>query len=223
MTQKLTIVSYGFFLYAVEDQECSVFAAPALKSGDTKHEITAMVIGPITCSTVPGIKASHDVISPATCTLRFGGKAGAALSDFHLIVNFGALCCGARLKKNWTTDDPKHTDLQVELSRGTLTAYPDAYTNAARWKWQDCNGAHVEQRVTSLTVYEQDSWPGVLEFEARREGGTAGTVEFNGDAIVVLAHKLADAEALAKRVDDAHADATKRLCCLLYTSDAADE
>lgn len=221
MTQKITIASYGFFLYPTSGGKCERFAAPSLTKGPHTHKCIMLIEGNVKKWSINGSQTPADELELRACTVSVGPPAGADLVDFDLIVPFGAICCGARLKSDWHTDDPKDTDVQVELSRGSLTAYPDNYTNNVGWAWRDCNGVDVERQFSSLVVYEQNSWTGAIEITARGKHGTSGSIEFEGDValgIVYFPEVPPDSEEAHKALDKAHAKATKALC-----SDAGDD
>ena len=209
----LNLATKGFFMYEVRAGSCGVFAAPRVK-GKAAHTCTMAIDGEVTSSTVEGILkgSTANLVSPMDCTVSFGTNAPAMVEDVELIVNFSALCCGARLKPSWVVQESKHVLLQIDLAGGSLVAAPDEFTNLWQWKWNDCNGEERVQRITSLTMYTLKNWQRELRFVPRKKDGTAGLVKFAGDVEMSLLHKPVKADAEIGDVDDAHTDATKRLC-----------
>jgi len=211
----ITIATYGFFLFPVRQGLCEAIAAPAIRKGDLEHVCRMFIHGQWSNWEIEGVAPSN-TLTVSDTTISVGGRAGATLCNFDLVVNFGALSCGSRLKGDWESDDMEDVNVVVEPSRGELTAFADNYTNEKAWQWTDCNAAPVIGQFSSLVVYQQPQWTGVLEFTRRRNGGTHGRIEFTSDVVIAVSHLSKHAQAAGeegeRKVDEAHASATRKLC-----------
>lgn len=207
MPETLKIYVQGFFLFPVSrnDGRCAAFAAPKVK----RNPHTCYLRG---FEHVPPAVPSMLPVDLARCCVYIGKQADATTEGFGIVPHFESLRCGAQVKSSWATKEDD-INVLVRLGGGRLVAEPDSYTNKYCWSWDDCAGKPLKRRVTSLVRYELEfNDPLSVQIRPTSDGGTQADLTFDSSSCLHLVHGPVDENADAKDIDDAHIDATKRLC-----------
>lgn len=206
----LTLATYGFFLYDVRNGTCERFGSPAMHGQPFRHECRLLTLGAILHSSF----GTAPEIPLRDCLVSVGPVNAAPVHSFEIITAFESLSCNARLKAAWHHEVAADTDVQVALSGGELRAFADRFTNGNGWTWKDCDGRVIIRQTTSLTVWTNPDWSGLLQIVPRKTGGTSGSIQFDGNAVIGLLNKPVHPTPAGQEpaLDRAHAAATNRLC-----------
>jgi hypothetical protein len=212
----LTLATYGFFLYPTKNGQCRAIVAPRV-DGPLLHECTLLIDGTVLHATGFGVTPGpiSRAIPISGSRVLLGAPNAATLSRFALVPDFGQLKCGAVLDPDWLNSRLGHVDALVMLNGGTLTAFADDFTNDQTYTWDDCQGGQVNKPISSLIVYEQPEWDGVVRIESlASSSGPGGEIRFAGArTTLAILHDLRPKTVGSEvDIDLAHAAATVKLC-----------